>query len=509
MSLLLSLLFAFSAFGDAMGPVVYEFEAVALGETKLLDYDWSSDSLTTEKTVPNGTKLNVIGAMDLGGTVYTQVRYGGSTYFVATASISPIDATVGKEKAVPYGAEITLYALKKADILSGPSAGFRAVGSVPEGKTVTVTSGLDADFGLSPYSYVNYGGVSGWVFSSPETYNDIPPSFAHSPASDALSKVFVIGDGVKLRKGPDISSESIKTVPKGTELTYIYKYSFHDGDDYLSSYYVGYEGKKGWLIGDWEALSSSVDEAAVFRRGLTSGLTAPFGSPQSCVVEPYKLYRVTYDVSIQTDAGLKTFFGVETPDGLRWFDADTSGITAADRAQSLRLGNDAEFTAANGGVKKLAAGTEVAQFYGSVGEEAENEICFSGSQILLLDREAAEDLSMEFLDAEHKGFDGISKLLAPSLVLDFLRTERPEEAEGTTAEESAEETSEEALTEKNEAAPATEEAASSETGPAVKGAGLRTGTIVTAAAVCVIAAAAAFGVTALKRKKKHSDGGQG
>ena len=121
------------------------------------------------------------------------------------------------------------------NLRKGAGLGYKSIRTISQGTTLTYDKTAKDDRGVKWYR-VTYKGKTGWVSSKYAKESS-------SGGSSSDTRVKTTGD-VHLRSGAGLDYKSIRTIAKGTTLTY--DKTKKDGRGVVW-YHVSYKGKSGWV----------------------------------------------------------------------------------------------------------------------------------------------------------------------------------------------------------------------------------------------------------------------
>lgn len=237
---LILLLFPMFVFADVSVPEIKEYEVVVV----------NPDGVNLENQ--QGRKINI--PCDTKLTVYyefydkeTGITYGSVEYQGVYGDINLKDVKLLSKKLTKKDAR----KLSKAEeryvidddvyLYNGPS---RIYGKVDGEKKIPVGEKVTYEYYIEAWSYVEYDGVSGWIYTnSPSEENSLAMI-----APENNNKVLLTKNVKKLYVNPKREETVNVNIPKGTELEYQYSYMA-----LRSQYvYVEYKDTKGWIFIDEE-----------------------------------------------------------------------------------------------------------------------------------------------------------------------------------------------------------------------------------------------------------------
>ena len=238
--LLFSLFAVVPALADMGGPVTYEYDAVTVTQTTYYSYDWETDKLTPEGTMPKGEQLHITGMFqNIAGKDYLSVEYNDDYYYIDPSSIAAVDSTVGEDKAEDYDEPFRIKVLNKngIPIRKGPSEAFEVIGTIPKQTVVECSKGLGKYASQSSFAYVRYKNLSGWVYC----YQNSGSSDFGIMSTEGKDTI-IVSEKTTLYSEPFDKGRAVRSVPAGAELKF--EYYVADPD---TSYFCTYMGLKGWV----------------------------------------------------------------------------------------------------------------------------------------------------------------------------------------------------------------------------------------------------------------------
>ena len=145
--------------------------------------------------------------------------------------------------ALPAFAATKYKATATVNIRSGPGTSYKKIGSIGKGNSATYQDEKKKDSKGVYWYRIKYGSTSGWVCSKYLKKS--------SSSSSSSTKVKTTGD-VYLRSGAAKSFKILKTIPKGTTVTYLGEK--HKDSRGVTWYRVKYDGKTGWVSSKYSKL---------------------------------------------------------------------------------------------------------------------------------------------------------------------------------------------------------------------------------------------------------------
>jgi uncharacterized protein YraI len=195
----------------------------------------------------DGDRVGIIGGEQDG---FYPVVYGGLTGWAFTDYVRP-DGSDGPGAAVGIVTE-------RLNLRAGPSTADDVIDRMPAGNLVVLTGEEENGF-LS----VSYDGEDGWAFAD---YLDTGEGFGESggDSGGGTRTPAVTTDNLNFRTGPSLDDDVILVIPAGASVVLT-------GQQQNGFYSAGYQGKNGWLYGDYLDIQGRATRTVLENLNLRTG----------------------------------------------------------------------------------------------------------------------------------------------------------------------------------------------------------------------------------------------
>lgn len=143
---------------------------------------------------------------------------------------------------VPALAEDAVWTTGSVNMRQGPGLEYKSMRTIKEGTKLQYDWSDKDERGVTWY-HITYKGRGGWV-SSKYAKKGASSSSGSSNASTSSGNQVKTTGKVNLRTGAGLDYKSLRTIPKGTSLTYDETKKDSRG---VKWYHVSYKGKSGWI----------------------------------------------------------------------------------------------------------------------------------------------------------------------------------------------------------------------------------------------------------------------
>ncbi len=214
-----------------------------------------TDSDDEEIKLDYDTILDVVYEFSDNGEEYAEIELDGYYYSVKLSDIETISTDIDLSKYSNTTKQMYVYK-EGAYLYNGPSKLYGMVDGeieLPVGTTITLNYYDDC------WGYVEYNGISGWVWIYTNTWYDEETDSSYYEGSSLCNiaddsyyygtTIYTLKD-ITLVNSPieKEQSETDITIPAGVEIEYTYYYNnMHD-----TYYYLSYNGMSGWFMDPYD-----------------------------------------------------------------------------------------------------------------------------------------------------------------------------------------------------------------------------------------------------------------
>ncbi len=224
---------------DVGAPENYRYHVIISNQKGAAMYDWETKKIGV--TIPFDTKIEVMFESTMNEELYLDVSYKNNYGYIKAKDVKVYEEEIDFSQMTENKSQEQYYTLEKTDMYKGPSTVYGKIDkTIPAGEIIDYTY-KSAD----TWSYVEYEGTKGWVYSYFYTESEIIPNNLAIVAKDDENRLFIIPEEAELHKTQKADSEVIKTIKGGKE--YIYKYQ-KNLKDLNTAYYIEDGDTKGWVI---------------------------------------------------------------------------------------------------------------------------------------------------------------------------------------------------------------------------------------------------------------------
>lgn len=243
---------------DMGAPENYKYEVIVTNPNGTMMRDWNN----FEVLIPYNTKLTINYETTEKGILYGDVEYEGENGRINLKDTMIFSSKIDFSKLQKNELKTIFYTLEETDMYKGPSTLYGKIDKVKIPADTKVKFEYCTNDSYDPmWIYTEYKGTKGWVYSY--SYRN-SSEYLYGFDSTLVKYVedgefFLVAENVKLYDRPirtydeteDKEAKLLGTVPHG----YVYKYNLVTSPvAKRNSYYIEYNGKKGWISVDgWTA----------------------------------------------------------------------------------------------------------------------------------------------------------------------------------------------------------------------------------------------------------------
>ncbi len=236
-SLVMFMLLPLVAFADAGGPSFTTYSARVINKDGTCLLDWNSSG-----SLVKGKCYNFD---DIIENIYYEEKIDGEYYGSTSEGIVKLSDIIAVSDKIDFSnfdnTKGEYYVFKEiTNIYKGPS---KTYGKVDSNVTIPVGTILKYTYSDDLFSYIEYNGVKGWIFSYQDGNFD-PYEGELCVARSKTGRVYIVNNA-NIYSSPVSKEKTGSTIIKDTYVEYKYV-STVDGTHY--AYYVNYNGNKGWII---------------------------------------------------------------------------------------------------------------------------------------------------------------------------------------------------------------------------------------------------------------------